>query len=69
MITENFIIEGMSCGHCEAAVTEEMQKLAGVSDIQVSASAGTLSFASDGTVAEADVIAAIDEAGFDAKRA
>ncbi|MBC2681054.1 heavy-metal-associated domain-containing protein [Corynebacterium anserum] len=69
MSTENYIVEGMSCGHCEAAVTQEMQKLAGVSDIQVSASSGTLSFQSDGTVAEADVIAAVDEAGFDATRA
>ncbi|WP_426707234.1 heavy-metal-associated domain-containing protein [Corynebacterium auriscanis] len=61
-----FKVEGMSCGHCEAAVREEVSKIAGVTTISVSAQEGSLRVDEDGTVTPDAVIAAVDEAGYDA---
>ena len=33
MTIQTYTVAGMSCGHCVHAVTEELQTLAGVSDI------------------------------------
>jgi copper chaperone CopZ len=57
-------IEGMTCGHCEASVTKELQKLAGATDIVVQASNGTAHLVVDEQVTTADISAAIDEAGY-----
>lgn len=69
MSTQKFNITGMSCGHCEHAVTEEVSQLPGISNIRVSAQAGTLELDSDGTADDAAIIAAVDEAGYSAVRA
>ncbi|OFT90498.1 heavy-metal-associated domain-containing protein [Corynebacterium sp. HMSC28B08] len=61
-----FKVEGMSCGHCEAAVREEVSKIPGVTTISVSAQDGSLRVDEDGTVTPDAVIAAVDEAGYDA---
>lgn len=55
------IIEGMTCGHCEGAVTQSLTAL-NLSEIEVSSSAGTAKFS--GEVSEADLAAAIDDAGY-----
>lgn len=67
-ITTEFQITGMSCGHCENAVREEVSKLPGVEIVQVSAADGRLEITAGAPVADADVIAAVDEAGYDAER-
>lgn len=64
--TQSFTVEGMSCSHCENAITKEVGKLEGVSGIHVSAQEGTLVIDSMGSASVADVISAVDEAGFDA---
>lgn len=69
MAAQVYKVEGMSCGHCEAAVTEGLSALGGLSEIAVSAEEGTATFDNDGTVGDEQIIAAIDEAGFDAARA
>ncbi|AEI08965.1 hypothetical protein CRES_0604 [Corynebacterium resistens DSM 45100] len=61
-----FKVEGMSCGHCEAAVREEVSKIPGITTISVSAKEGSLQVDDDGTVEAKDIIAAVDEAGYDA---
>lgn len=61
-----FQVTGMSCGHCEAAIRGEVSKLDGVEGIDVSAQTGKLVVT--GAVADADVIAAVDEAGYEAVR-
>jgi copper chaperone CopZ len=68
MTTTEFHVTGMTCGHCEAAVRQEVGQLAGVEDIQVSAATGRLVIASTGALADADVLAAVDEAGYSATR-
>lgn len=59
-------VTGMSCGHCEAAVREEVAAVPGVESIEVSASDGWLVVTGDGVEPEA-VIAAVDEAGYAAR--
>ncbi len=66
--TLNFDVTGMTCGHCEMSVREEVETVAGVSSLQVSAQTGKLSVETDGTVDDAAITAAVTEAGYAATR-
>lgn len=69
MTTVNeFQVTGMSCGHCEASVRGEVSKLAGVENVDLSAASGRLVVTSAEPLADADVLAAVDEAGYTAAR-
>ncbi len=57
-------VPGMTCGHCEASVTAEVSKVAGVTSVEVDLTTKLV------TVAGSDLdrtalVGAIDEAGFD----
>jgi len=69
MTTTEFHVTGMTCGHCEMSVREEVAKVAGVESIDVSAQTGRLVIESTSAVDEAAVLAAVDEAGYQAVRA
>lgn len=56
----------MTCGHCEASVREEVSELPGITDVQVDRSRNFLSVTSDADIDTAAVIAAVDEAGYEA---
>lgn len=66
--TNEFQVTGMSCGHCEAAVRGEVTKLTGVEHIEVSAASGRLVITSAAALDDAEVLAAVDEAGYEAVR-
>lgn len=66
--TTTYTVTGMSCGHCEASVREEVGGIAGIRDIEVSAKTGALTVTSDGSIDDAQVIAAVAEAGYSAVR-
>jgi len=68
MITTEYQVTGMTCGHCEKSVREEVGQIAGVQDIQVSAQTGKLVVTTGQAVDDADVLAAVDEAGYAAVR-
>ncbi|MCR2824459.1 heavy-metal-associated domain-containing protein [Microbacterium sp. zg.Y909] len=68
MTTSEYQVTGMTCGHCEAAVRGEVAKISGVDDVQVSAQTGRLVVSAGAPVSDADVIAAVDEAGYAASR-
>ncbi len=57
-------VTGMTCGHCVASVTEEVQELPGVHDVAVVLETGALTFTSDRQVDDAAVRAAVEEAGY-----
>ena len=59
-----YTVTGMTCGHCVASVTEEVQEIAGVTDVQVDLASGSLRFTSEQPVSDADVSAAVEEAGY-----
>ncbi|MBN9632082.1 MAG: heavy-metal-associated domain-containing protein [Actinobacteria bacterium] len=69
MTTTTFQVDGMTCAHCERAVTEEVTAIAGVNGIEVSAATGVLTIESASAVDDALVLAAVEEAGYSAVRA
>lgn len=66
-ITE-YQVTGMTCGHCEMSVREEVSEVAGVDAVQVSAQTGKLVVEASGDVDDASVLAAVGEAGYSAVR-
>ena len=62
--TSEYTVTGMTCGHCVASVTEELQEISGVTDVQVDLATGGLHFTSEQPVSDADVRAAVEEAGY-----
>jgi copper ion binding protein len=63
--TTNRTVLGMTCGHCVAAVTEEVGKLAGVTAVAVDLASGLVTVSSDGPLDDAAFAAAVDEAGYE----
>lgn len=68
MTTNEFQVTGMTCGHCEMSVREEVAEVPGVEDIQVSAQTGTLIVTGADSLDEAQILAAVAEAGYSAAR-
>ncbi|MEH0578623.1 MULTISPECIES: heavy-metal-associated domain-containing protein [Streptomyces] len=64
-VTTVYKVSGMSCGHCEGAVSGELSELSGVTSVQAVASTGEVTVVSVGTLDEEAVRAAVDEAGFE----
>ena len=64
MSTATFTVTGMTCGHCVASVTEEVQEVPGVTGVDVVLETGALTVTSDNAVDEAAVKAAVEEAGY-----
>ena len=63
MSTTTYRVPGMTCDHCVAAVDGEVRKVAGVTDVAVDLA--TKEVRVSGTADRDDVVAAIDEAGYD----
>ena len=66
--TRSFTVPGMHCGHCRAAVTEEVERVSGVTRVDVDLDAEVVRVEGS-DVDQASVVAAIDEAGYDAQAA
>lgn len=64
MATNSFTVQGMTCSHCVASVTEEVSEISGVTDVQVDLDSGRVDITADAPVDEAAVRAAVDEAGY-----
>ena len=62
---QTFHVVGMTCGHCVAAVTEEVGAIAGVSDVAGDLASGRVTVGSGREVTTAEVAAAVDEAGYE----
>lgn len=68
MNTAEYQVTGMTCGHCEMSVREEVEQIAGVTGIEVSAQTGKLVVTAEQSIADAEVLAAVVEAGYSAVR-
>ena len=66
--SSEYQVTGMTCGHCEMSVREEVGQVAGVNSIDVSATTGRLVVTGETALDDAAVIAAVDEAGYAAVR-
>lgn len=59
-----YSVPGVSCSHCQAAITEEVSKVSGVAAVDVDLAAKRVSVTGR-SLDDAAVRAAIDEAGYD----
>lgn len=64
MSSSTFTVVGMTCSHCVMSVTEEINQIPGVSDIDVELATGRLTVSSDGDLDPARVQEAVEEAGY-----
>ncbi|WP_228003150.1 heavy-metal-associated domain-containing protein [Nocardia australiensis] len=65
MAEEVYRVTGMTCGHCAQHVTSEVQKLPGVTGVDVDVERGRVTVRSDAGLPTADVRAAVENAGYD----
>lgn len=68
MTQNQYQVSGMTCGHCEMSVREEVGELPGVTGIEVSAQTGKLVVTGEEEIDDAKVLAAVEEAGYTAER-
>ena len=61
----SYTVDGMSCDHCKAAVTEEVEQVAGVDDVEVDLDSKRV-VVRGADVSDDAVRAAIREAGYEA---
>jgi copper chaperone len=62
--TRSYTVTGMTCSHCVASVTEEIQQIPGVKDVDVVLETGALSVTSGQAIDDHAVKAAVEEAGY-----
>ena len=63
----DYVVAGMTCDHCKVAVTGEVMRVPGVDSVDVDLETKLVRVRGTDLNAEA-VVAAIDEAGYDAVR-
>ena len=59
-----FTVQGMTCGHCVASVTEEVQEIPGVERVDVVLETGAVTVTSSEPLDDSAVRAAVEEAGY-----
>ncbi|WP_144794216.1 heavy-metal-associated domain-containing protein [Corynebacterium singulare] len=64
MATKNYTVTGMTCGHCEMSVKEEVGEIAGVTEVTADHATGAVSVSGEGFTDE-QVAAAVAEAGYE----
>ena len=63
-IETTYPVSGMTCGHCAGAAAGELEGIEGVTRASVDVAAGTAAISSARPVAEREVRAAVEEAGY-----
>ncbi|KHJ73855.1 MULTISPECIES: heavy-metal-associated domain-containing protein [Rhodococcus] len=62
--TSTYTVTGMTCEHCVASVTEEVQEIPGVENVAVDLATGAVTVTSAESLDDAAVAAAVEEAGY-----
>jgi len=62
--TATYTVSGMTCGHCVSSVTEEVQEIPGVENVDVVLETGAVTVTSSQDLDDAAVRAAVEEAGY-----
>jgi copper ion binding protein len=63
--TRTYQVTGMTCGHCVAAVTREVESLEPVTDVRVELESGDVTVTSARPLTDEEIAGAIDEAGYE----
>lgn len=64
MSTTTYTVNGMTCGHCELSVKEEISEIKGVTDVTADHTTGAVTVTGEG-FSDDQVSAAIAEAGYE----
>ncbi|MER5772630.1 heavy-metal-associated domain-containing protein [Streptomyces sp. NPDC001985] len=64
-VTTVYEVSGMTCGHCEGAISAEVSGIAGVTSVTAVAATGRVTVVSEAPLDEEAVRAAVDEAGYE----
>jgi copper chaperone len=64
MTTTTYDVTGMTCGHCEISVQEELAELDGVVEVHADHATGRVTVTSAVPLDRAAVAAAVEEAGY-----
>jgi copper chaperone len=64
MAETTYSVQGMTCGHCASAVTEEITRIDGVRRVDVNVASGSVVVTSEQPVDRDAVAAAVTEAGY-----
>jgi copper chaperone len=59
-----YVVDGMSCGHCRAAITDAVRRVSGVGGVEVDLDRGTVTVRG-ADVDDGAVRSAIDGAGYE----
>ncbi|MEU8214496.1 heavy-metal-associated domain-containing protein [Micromonospora taraxaci] len=65
MNARTYRVVGMACGHCAGFVTEEIERIPGVTAVVVDVENDTVTVNSDRLLDVVDVRAAVEEAGYE----
>ncbi|MEV6134921.1 copper ion binding protein [Nocardia sp. NPDC051990] len=65
MATSTYTVTGMTCGHCVNSVKTEIGKIDGVTSVDVDLASGAVRVDSTAPLTNADIVAAVDEAGYE----
>lgn len=66
-VTTNVSVSGMTCGHCVSSVSEELEALAGVENVDVDLNSGgvsTVTITSTQELSPSEIGEAVAEAGY-----
>ena len=63
--TRIYLVEGVSCDHCKVAITGEVRQVTGVESVDVDLQTKLVRVSGHG-LEDTAIVAAIDEAGYDA---
>ncbi|RLM90342.1 cation transporter [Halobellus sp. Atlit-38R] len=62
--TQTLTVEGMSCGHCEQTVEDTLLSVSGVESAEADRESNAVTV--EGDAAVANLVAAVNDAGYDA---
>ncbi len=65
--TTTITVDGMTCGHCVNAVSTELGKLDGVTDVAVDLPTGRVTIVAESTPDPAALQGAVEEAGYEVR--
>jgi len=65
MATDTYTVVGMTCDHCVRAVTQELRKLTGVTNVEVDLDTGNATVESADRIDHAVIATAVADAGYE----
>ncbi|MBU8577625.1 heavy-metal-associated domain-containing protein [Brevibacterium luteolum] len=64
MSNTTYVVEGMTCGSCAGKVTDRVEQIPGVTDVDVDIATGGVTLTTDAPVSDETVKQAIEEIGY-----